>query len=115
MDIDTMPAGHKLDELVAQKVMGCKLMKFSDGFSCCGCENHPHDHGTHEGYNYIKPYSTDIAAAWEAVEKMIERGDRPRLAYVYPAGTWAFESFTIPSYGETVPLAICRAALKACL
>jgi len=67
-----------------------------------------------------KPYSTSIAAAWEVVEKLSDKLDfywslvrespeswavyeDPRDLGFYPAIGW----------GNTAPLAICRAALKA--
>lgn len=79
MDIDKLEAGRELDALVAERVMEIDLAAVRDEV---GWYKHP------DGYTRREPpclpYSTEIAAAWEVVEKL-----------------------------GAVPLAICRAALKA--
>lgn len=97
-----MNAGRELDALVANKVTGFTPT------STTNCR-----------YDY-PPYSTDIAAAWEVVEKMGGEvgspGDGPyqrkdKWAAFIPCpgkdngGKWG--------YGDTAPHAICLAALKA--
>lgn len=95
MNIDEMPAGREMDELVFVKVM---------------------DRDPREVNNGIMPrYSTSIEAAWEVVE-ILRNGfdiclipDSGWSAQFYPGG--------IPkgANAQTAPLAICRAALKAVL
>lgn len=96
----TEPAGTRMDLWVAQRIMGAG-----------------------------KPeYSTDIADAWNVVEEMQRRGRKLTLndARTHPityeiqagAGTQAFCAFSEEcghpfafAFGDTVPHAICRAAL----
>lgn len=112
MKIDERESGRELDALVAVKVMG---MVFLDP------ENPPiHIPGV------IPRYSTDIAAAWEVVEKIKATSSR---GYVldFIRGEWTVGSRSCGDAGEPelydseagtaeeAPLAICRAALKAAL
>lgn len=112
-------AGLELDALIAEKVMGYERWEedlwvaTSDGFA----DELPH-------------FSTDIAAAWEVVEKMRVQGVHLGVA---PWGKDEWEAFEkmdhlnearqwVSSRGDdcvhvfgvdTAPLAICRAALAA--
>jgi len=108
-----MKAGRELDALVAEKVMG--MLKYIQG-----------DITIFENEEYLwrdweVPYfSDDIAAAWQVVEKMREK-------YVINIeidceNTWVElwrDSTDEPykqvadEYGDTAPLAICLAALRA--
>lgn len=63
----------------------------------------------------VRPYSTDIAAAWEVVEKMREDGDLRIEEY---AEGWLVVSRLsdgreVDGQATTAPLAICLAALSA--
>lgn len=96
MSIDTMPAGREMDALVAEKVMGWKWTDFH------GIPDKPgewEDHKflvdgrgwkravhwrtknllTWDMHHYLPAapmpfFSTDIAAAWEVAERMVELG-----------------------------------------
>lgn len=146
MDIDKMPAGREMDALVAEKVMGHAICEHSrtkstaqsSGIAMCGvreCKGELH-------YEYLPRYSTDIAAAWEVVEKL-QRDDFTVVVSANHSSNYQacmiFKGFAA-SYGpadaflylgkteemsvafgekppvrvaeETVPLSICRAALK---
>lgn len=115
---------REIDRLIAEKVMGftwAALVKFE------------HEGKTHTGVAmtesaaYVLPhYSSDIAAAWEVVEKLKARlcEEPDTLALEYRGGTWqaGFKYFSHEDgwdYGDnagkadTAPLAICLAALKA--
>jgi hypothetical protein len=88
-EILNMPAGREMDALIAEKVIDPDWVKLK---------------------NLCPHYSTDIAAAWELVEKMkyftLYRGD----------GYWECEysgQYLESIDAETAPLAICRAALLA--
>ena len=101
MNYDELEAGYELDALVAEKVMG--LVKGSFGWI-----------NSDTAIPIALPlYSTDIAAAWEVVERF---KDWDWKLYSHGEG----ESFVIYKDGThyeatapTAPLAICRAALKA--
>jgi hypothetical protein len=120
MNYDEMPAGREMDALVAEKVFGTTA---------------PH---RIMAAHHLPPFSTDIEAAWEVVEKMRDRMAGviyfPPSSVEPPRGSWVagvqdagsmvawFEGMLygdppdqiLPwSYAETAPLAICRAALKA--
>jgi hypothetical protein len=116
-----MKPGRELDALIAEKVMGL----FTNGEPDFGYT-----------YETIPPYSTDIAAAWEVVEKMVSRmgyGDlhflwegpifKPEDKYLtaegYPLGTTCWY-IRLENAGRrhiicapTAPHAICLAALRA--
>ena len=99
-----MEAGRELDALVAEKVMGAKVVFV---------ENVPY-------------YSTDIAAAWEVVNHLLCHGwDEKyffRLHYdnvdLWDASFYKESSSDgggpdVWGTADTAPLAICLAALKA--
>jgi len=156
MDPDTMPAGPELDVLVAEKVMGWKRGRgwFDSPTNALGdrwfdAEGNRlgDDHATPEGHgggdseypDQVWSPSTDIAAAWEVVEKlnssMLRRDARRDTSGRYDHGcffhlernalldAWAERTGRDPlkeprppepwHYADTAPLAICRAALKA--
>jgi hypothetical protein len=100
-----MKAGRELDALVAEKVMGLPPVYGPTGIKWDGP---------------IPAYSTDIAAAWEVVERI--KGSQPestfsiewigtqwRVDFVYQNYDWYNEG----DQADTAPHAICLAALKA--
>lgn len=108
MNIDEMPAGREMDALVAEKVMGWANIRGAV---------------VEQNTNIVRDvpsYSTDIAAAWDVVEKINTKKCFIELKSTFP--TWfagIFKGFghnyeIIECANEkTAPLAICRAALKA--
>lgn len=123
-----MKAGRDLDAIVAEKVMGCKVQEQWANVRgyFCGCEGEKYfmdrPHNRDGGDDALKDYSTDIAAAWEVVDKLgmsrlitIRDGCKPSGA---PKGaSWGrSHHVTIDGHGESgdsAPHAICLAALKA--
>lgn len=113
MNIDQMPAGREMDALVAEKVMGWTPSLSSQGIMWLNKD------GEYERGEHTFHPSTDIAAAWEVVERLeaigvllwkLGREDHMPNWYVsvgrnFQPGVSAEE--------RTAPLAICRAALKA--
>ena len=133
-DIDTLPAGPDLDALVAEKVMGWTLgdPHWIHGYMMHGMVevrtwlgSETEDGAKSEGWSP----STNIAAAWEVVEKLSQSGvDFYLERDPYGRTHWArFNDTTQGTYNKegcedkrlgdadapTAPLAICRAALKA--
>jgi len=132
-----MNAGRELDALVAEKVMGCKWGEFHNTPDEPGrWEDHkflvdPDGNKvavrwktknllTWDMCHYwpsrpLRPYSTDIAAAWEVVEKFISEGVSIYRDDRQPSkGKWyALFGDGCGVEADTVPLAICLAALKA--
>lgn len=133
-----MDAGRELDQLIAERVMG-GFVSDPDALSDTGevwYWLHPKD-GVLRGepYQYkVNPVwdhqwarwepSTDIAAAWVVVEKMKEQGNdfyiegyahfRPRYDVNFKkAISDSFSITHMEAQADTLPLAICLAALKA--
>lgn len=137
-----MEAGPELDALVDKR-----LMADSWDFQCPECGSHHfgtnasddsgscHDEfgrgcrwcGPREACKRIESYSTDIAAAWEVVEKLVKPGHYNELSYHHDGenldepNLLAFmsmslrDSYCVCATAPTAPLAICRAALLTTL
>ena len=94
-----MKAGPEMDKMIAGKVMGFVCYR---KIGCELCEP--------------KPYSTDIAAAWEVVEKLRQDGHWMTLedddiwdcCFTRKVGKIKIGF----AEADTVPLSICLAALK---
>jgi len=112
IDIDSMPAGKEMDSLVAEKVMGLPCSCFLDPAYCAV-------HGLSIPTDSLRRYSTSIAAAFGVVEKLkeyhwdMEWNPITKLWEVepWPHVGWHENEFFVQA--DTLPLAICRAALKA--
>jgi hypothetical protein len=116
-----MEAGRELDALVAEKVMGCKVTRFTNSLKTvsarCDCPDDPHEY--HTDFGGFKEYSTEMGPAWEVVEKMRPIADLTLETY----GTEPFFCIAIfrkdagkgsfQAEAKTAPHAICLAALKA--
>jgi len=158
MTIENMPAGREMDALVAEKVMeeqrpartGNEMDALRGSISGIPSESANGSWfltttGFEDGDSPIwlpKPYSTDIAAAWEVVEKIRElrhaaneslrtavdeEGEPSGEIYDHIAfalelwpdcSGWDVNIYDPPAMyatakADTAPLAICRAALKA--
>ena len=123
-----MRAGRELDALVAEKVMGHKVLSHWEP----GVVKHVIDENQCEidvGH-WPKPYSTDIAAAWEVVAELRRRDWFMGIAEALLPKGWGCV-FTplhegdkiedpndtrperVDARAATAPHAICLAALKA--
>ena len=124
-------AGRELDALVAEKVMGWTAWRSKHGYfnitdgdgnsHTCDPATSKYDPETGERlpepkwWDYsteLPDYSTDIAAAWPLVERFgitVYAPTRERHDWVAAIKIGACEV----AHGETAPLAICLAALKA--
>lgn len=114
-----------LDALVAEQVMGWTPTEY-------WCDNQPvrglvpPDGGLRD-VNRYPAYSSDLAAAWEVVEKMVEREWHPRITGRFSGPTdpwhvgftarncsgWNGRPDHTASHPDSLPTAICLAALKA--
>ncbi len=120
MNIDEMTAGRELDALVCELVMGWRREP-QWGLTTMGKPNKPSPEGTCSVTSEVVPhYSTDIAAAWEVVEKLCELDEFCLITYFGSGGKvdgWVCELMSDYKHDRmkalTAPLAICRAALKA--
>lgn len=129
-----MKAGRELDALVAEKVMGMtfdvgggpmgmtRFLSYVDGL-LLSRRNENTGVGIFfsierekELMKKLPHYSTDIAAAWEAVERMREHLD---ITISANQNTCEVRSRDFPDQiiaceqGDTIPHAICLASLKA--
>ena len=126
-----MKAGRELDALVAEKVMGWRSTKGWEDCWATGAGPYywPGDGRMPVGH---AAFSTDIAPAWKVMEKMVENGYCPAILSD-DNGHWALSldgwqnvpdgdepqdittTFLVEAalWADTVPLAICRAALLA--
>lgn len=96
---------RELDAWIHGNVMGLTLDPALGRFNCAG-KYVPGD---------CPRYSTDIAAAWEVVEKMRERRESV-FEMARPVGSGYLCNFIFngtKEFGDTAPLAICLAAKKA--
>lgn len=108
-------AGRELDALIAEKVMGWRFMSrpvepllppLVDG-AIRAEDLRWRDSG---GFFVVPPYSTDIAAAWELLNKIHPYA----LSIGYQDNCWLVSaSRKLLATADTAPLAICLAALKA--
>ncbi len=142
--IDRMGNGREMDALVAEKVMGRRWFTFirnsylldPDAASSICFRGSSWTEGkqaqwdseclilTDLKFQRVPDYSTDIAAAWDVVEKMKNSGSRG-FVLEWLRGHWIAGCRNCGDGGEpelyshqagegaTAPLAICRAALKA--
>lgn len=107
-----MKPGRELDALVAERIFGAKLINGEWVVKIGNFQSKS---------NILMNYSTDIAAAWEVVEKMQSKGyvvdiscysvisNRRSSCVIYVQGE-PWEKFDAES--ESAPEAICSAALK---
>ena len=109
-----MKPGRELDALVAEKIFGAKLIRsaFHENNEVISCD-FP-DRRLGQGFDQLPKFSTDIAAAWEVMEKF-ESVNRVERRY-YPTHWWCelgADIYSFEAIGDTAPHAICLAALKA--
>jgi hypothetical protein len=110
---------RKIDALVAEHVMGW-VVYFSDGEFVEKDGTPIHDWRGREGESsyrdFVPPYSTDIAAAWEVVKKL-EDYDPMIFQYGVPdtpkGWLWFCDFEGTSATHENVATAICLAALQA--
>lgn len=125
-----MKTGRELDALIAEKVMGLSLAHMPDARDSKSgvivSEISDSDvyfwDGRERDWSPIPNYSTDVAAAWEVVEKF--KSKKIEFALIRDVSIWqaSFQwNDSFPYHwdciewvdGETAPHAICLAALKA--
>lgn len=119
--VDECPAGPEMDAAVAE-ALDLTLQR-RDGetrwlYLAGIYASEQDDWAEHEDWRWVPSYSTDIAAAWELAEWATRNlFFRPGLCVPIASDNreWSctFGAEENRAYGETVPLAICRAFLKA--
>lgn len=132
--MDRTKAGRQLDELVAERVMGWKRGRtFGNGNGEWIIDGKGYDYH-HISWEVTPKYSTDIAAAWEVLEKVasenwlisIERAvNLGKITGISSGLGWKPSFFASAQWplkrdrregcvinAPTAPLAICRMSLK---
>ena len=103
-----------MDALIAEKVMGWKFEKPRHG-TCCTCQ---HCGRERDECGRSCEYSTDISAAWEVVEKMMNAGEAGWMFKIRmdkhdcQVEVSRYEREVYYSNALELPLAICRVVLK---
>jgi hypothetical protein len=141
-EILNMPAGRKMDELIVNKVMKWSLdpglpdesafyypPEWNDELNAWPSTRGRQQKGS---LDLVPNYSTDIAAAWEVVEKICEKKNQQvylvtnfssefgnefyaEIFINNGEGIGDSENIVCSATAETTPLAICRTALLAVL
>lgn len=119
-----MEPGRELDLLVAEKVMGYKIAEVK-GDAVVSSKISAGSNDNPWLNKELKPYSTDIAAAWEVVEKMKKEfiqteiiiwqtGHKARISKFAGTSLNVIALINhVEAEGESAAHAICLAALKA--
>lgn len=107
-----IPAGRALDAIVAERVMGWRRRKNQHPFS----GTPPGE--TNDATGATPLFSTDIAAAWDVIARLMESHFMVSVTVSHEMGWWCVVyppsgSAVETEYAESAPLAICRAALAA--
>lgn len=103
-----MKAGRELDALTAEKVMGLRVVRCPDHGDCI----YWHAYGPDRPDGQLPEYSTDIAEAWQVVEKL--RDLDPEIWWdVHWECVFNTNDSRVWGTADTAPEAICRAALAA--
>lgn len=109
-----MKAGRELDALVAEKVMGWVWIKEINSPRAPELLP-PNGHSPVMADDPIPRFSTDIAAAWSVIEKL--SGPDEYATYQITNAGAAGDVFVCvgkgEAFAETLPLAICLAAIHA--
>lgn len=108
-----MEAGRELDALVAETVMGCTPYLDTEcpiPYLRCGCAHEEHE-TPDDNDTGLAHYSTDIADAWEVMEKCDNCIEIGRSGSIWTCIIGAADP--IIAEADTAPHAICLAALKA--
>lgn len=124
IDIDTIPAGRELDELIDERLFGFLSYEFIQNREVEFVDGVWRDKQTGKQYrgNAAESYSTDIAAAWLVVGAMnkkfifvvsLDCAPDSWLASFIHGMRGMDEYIEAENNAPTAPLAICRAALKA--
>ena len=117
-EILNMPAGREMDVLVAELADWKKVPSADDPAGWCWLV--PHGSTRASTTDSIPPFSSDISAAWQVVEKhphyfSLHRSNETGFAPAPWGDTlWRCRFYAPGKFeakAETAPLAICRAAL----
>ncbi len=110
---------RELDREIAEKIFSCKVKYSENGEVTCDCTaTYPRPHNA-SGWD-IKYYSSDISAAWEIITELSKKyfliqtrtynkQSEQSMCLILPK---AGVDLWITATGNSIPEAICKAALK---
>ena len=109
----TMLPGRELDAVIAEKIMELEVVRNKKGGWSIGEANYWYTNDEPGGVlsNPLPEYSTDIAAAWEVVEKLQKLNPLHIRSDI--TGRWFVSCGPFNASASTAAHAICLAALKA--
>lgn len=121
MNTDEMPAGPEMNELIAKEIFSWRTANLRPGL--WNPKSHDPIHYSCDEPDEVPRYSSDIAVAWELVEYILVHDKRALQfrAEIAGGGKYQYAKFvdcgdnSAPVYGAcaaSMPLSICRAALK---
>jgi hypothetical protein len=115
-EIEKMPAGEKMNNLIATRVMGYELL----GYPAIPKWQKPSKDGVQVMFT-LPDYSGDVSAAMQILGRQLGNHIGPIMLHslrecAKDKGGWeaifcSDFGYTQPAYGETAALAICRCAL----
>jgi hypothetical protein len=123
-----MPAGREMDALIAREIFGMTIDRTFKGEWVVNPSYYIGSLGESRARGWApKPYSTDIAAAWEVLEAVSKKYECATVVgREYPYGRMMYAAalvggnlrydnpyLRLSALADTAPLAICRAALIA--
>lgn len=123
-EMEPRMAGRGLDAEIAERVMGWTRRKYWCGSDELSDLFPPSGAGSFDDHGQFPAFSTDIAAAFTIMDELARRCHKIGVMNRYAANrVWACSLILFPGdqkrerqifeYGDTAPLAICNAALKA--
>ncbi len=125
--ISSMPAGPEMDALIAEfmgqelaRPLGENWVTHEMAMDACDMSLEGQSMGIEWEQIQPYPYSTDITAVWQVVEKFAHKASnklsqKQGFSYwqlnAYPDSGWACRLGSVSANADTAPLAICRTAL----
>jgi hypothetical protein len=106
----TLVAGRELDALVAEKVCGRYPVQWESGEPYAPLDAENHEPSRFDAWVEVPRFSHDIAAAMEALTQL---GGRATIVREIDHWSVWIGDTARGWWAETLPLAICRAALAA--
>src|SRR3990172_12143844 len=90
-EVDSLQAGRRLDVIIAREVFGYQVVNIDD---------EPYIETEKLEYASVPEYSTDVSAAWEVIQKMVEV--KTLINISYGTKTWNVNYSTQEQYHKMI-------------